>query len=127
MAKDQKETGRSRRRAVGHAARGPKPVDVHVGLKIRNRRKELGLSQGNLGTAVGVSFQQMQKYENGSNRVGASRLAAIARALGVSIGYFFPDDDAELPMTADVAARVADLETRLRVIHKELERLRRLL
>ena len=112
---------------MADATKGPKNVDVHVGIKIRNRRKELSLSQGNLGKEVGVSFQQMQKYEKGANRVGASRLAAIARALGVPIGYFFPDDDAGLPMTVDVAARIADLETRLRVMHKELERLRKLL
>jgi transcriptional regulator with XRE-family HTH domain len=93
--------------ATKASARGPKSVDLHVGLQIRNRRKELGISQDNLGKEIGVSFQQIQKYENGSNRVGASRLAAIAKALRVQIGNFFPDDDAEVPIT-DVAAHIAD-------------------
>ncbi len=109
------------------AKKAPNPTDKHVGARVRMRRMMLSMSQEKLGDALGLTFQQVQKYEKGANRVGASRLAAIAKALGVSIGYFFPDDDAELPMTADVAARIADLETRLRVIHKELERLRKLL
>ena len=105
---------------------GPKPVDVHVGLRIRNRRKELGLSQTNLGEAIGVTFQQLQKYERGVNRIGASRLAAIAGALGVPIGYFFPDDSAEMPVKIDLAARIADIEQRLDAILKELRDLRKL-
>ena len=100
---------------------------MHVGIKIRTRRKELGLSQTSLGRKVGVTFQQMQKYEKGVNRVGASRLAAIAKALAVPVGYFFPADDAKLPKTVDVAARIADLEMRLVMMQKELERLRKLL
>jgi transcriptional regulator with XRE-family HTH domain len=91
-------------------------VDAQVGSRIRDRRKELGLSQAALGTSIGVAFQQVQKYENGVNRVGASRLAAIAQALEVSIAYFFPEDDSK----AGVASRIAILE-------KELARLRKLL
>jgi transcriptional regulator with XRE-family HTH domain len=68
----------------------------------------------------------LQKYERGANRVGASRLAAIARALNVPISYFFPDDDAEMPATVDVAARIADIEKRLDGILKELRQLRKL-
>ena len=78
---------------VAKSTKHPGSVDLHVGHKIRDRRKELRLSQTDLGRKVGVSFQQVQKYENGTNRVGASRLAAIARALGVPVAYFFPVDE----------------------------------
>ena len=58
---------------------------------MRVRRKALGLSQGKLGEELGITFQQVQKYEKGTNRIGASRLLAIAGALGVPVSYFFPD------------------------------------
>jgi transcriptional regulator with XRE-family HTH domain len=64
-------------------------VDVHIGARIRKRRNELSLSQGKVGAAYGVSFQQIGKVENGSNRIYASQLWLIAQALGVPIGYFF--------------------------------------
>jgi len=67
----------------------PHPVDIHVGARIRVRRKMLGCSQKKLGNAVGVSFQQVQKYESGINRVGASRLFELAEALEVSVVFFF--------------------------------------
>ncbi|KIQ05639.1 hypothetical protein RU07_01700 [Agrobacterium tumefaciens] len=67
----------------------PKPVDVEVGARIRSRRRIIGLSQEKLGKALGVTFQQIQKYEKGTNRVGASRLQVIASVLGVPIEYFF--------------------------------------
>ncbi len=67
------------------------PVDVHVGERVRQRRKVLGLTQTNLGDAIGLTFQQVQKYERGVNRIGASRLLALTRALDVSIDYFFED------------------------------------
>ena len=70
-------------------------VDDYVGRRIRQRRLELGLSQSELADAIGVSFQQVQKYENGSNRVSAGRLYAIARHLGATLDYFF--DGADLP------------------------------
>lgn len=60
---------------------GPHPVDVHVGLKVKNRRLMLGLSQDELAEAIGVTFQQVQKYERGTNRISVSRLAEIAIAL----------------------------------------------
>jgi transcriptional regulator with XRE-family HTH domain len=66
-------------------------VDQEVGARVRLRRKELGLSQQKLGTAVGVTFQQIQKYENGQNRIGAGRLHAIGQELGVPISYFFDE------------------------------------
>lgn len=68
-----------------------KPVDVHVGAKVRARRLELGMSQEKLGEAIGLTFQQVQKYEKGSNRIGSSRLVQIANALDVPPTYFFED------------------------------------
>lgn len=67
----------------------PKPVDVHVGRRLRLKRTILGISQETLGKEVGVTFQQIQKYERGINRMGASRLYDFARALGVEVSYFF--------------------------------------
>ncbi|QEO16745.1 helix-turn-helix domain-containing protein [Acetobacter vaccinii] len=66
-------------------------VDAHVGLRIRLRRLQLGLSQEKLGEALGVTFQQIQKYERGANRVGASRLYNMANVLDVPISFFFDD------------------------------------
>ena len=84
------ETGGAEPR--GAAVRdAPNPVDVHVGGRIKLRRTLLGLSQERLGDALGLTFQQVQKYERGANRVSASRLHDMARALGVPIGYFFDD------------------------------------
>ncbi|OZB16124.1 MAG: hypothetical protein B7X55_08480 [Rhodobacterales bacterium 34-62-10] len=65
------------------------PVDAYVGKRIRHRRWKLGLTQQALGQAVGVKFQQVQKYETGTNRVSASRLWYMAKALDVDIHYFF--------------------------------------
>jgi transcriptional regulator with XRE-family HTH domain len=69
--------------------RGPTAVDTHVGQKIRARRIFLRMSQTDVADAVGITFQQIQKYERGANRVGASRLQQISDALGVSPFYFF--------------------------------------
>jgi transcriptional regulator with XRE-family HTH domain len=69
--------------------RGPTPVDTHVGQKIRARRMFLRMSQTEVADAIGITFQQIQKYERGANRVGASRLQQISDALGVSPFYFF--------------------------------------
>ena len=66
-----------------------RPVDMHVGSRIRLRRHLLGLSQTKLGDAVGLTFQQIQKYENGANRVGASRLFQLATVLNVPVAFFF--------------------------------------
>ncbi len=70
---------------------GPHPIDVHVGFRVRLRRNLLGMSQTKLGRAIGVTFQQIQKYERGVNRVGASRLFNLSRALDVPISFFFED------------------------------------
>ncbi len=82
----------------GHGTGKPSPVDVHVGARLRVRRTLLGMSQTTLGEAIGVSFQQMQKYERGTNRISASRLYDLARLLDVPVEYFFDD------MPAAVAA-----------------------
>jgi transcriptional regulator with XRE-family HTH domain len=74
----------------------PHPIDVHVGLRIRARRKMLGLSQTQLGNELGVTFQQTQKYERGTNRIGSSRLAMTAAALDVAISYFFEGVEAHM-------------------------------
>jgi transcriptional regulator with XRE-family HTH domain len=69
--------------------RGPNPVDRHVGLRIRMRRKELGISQERLAESIGLTFQQVQKYERAANRVSASKLWEMSRALSTNIGYFY--------------------------------------
>jgi len=74
----------------------PNPVDVHVGGRVRLRRTLLGMSQERLGEAVGLTFQQIQKYERGANRIGASRLYELSTLLDVPIGYFFDDLPDEL-------------------------------
>lgn len=68
---------------------GPDPVDIHVGERLKWRRNILGLSQGELGSALGLTFQQIQKYERGTNRIGSSRLHQLSQLLGVSIAWFF--------------------------------------
>ncbi len=82
----------------GRGAGRPHPVDVHVGARVRLRRTLLGMSQEKLGEAVGLSFQQVQKYERGANSIGARRMFDLGRALDVPIGYFFEE------MPAAVAA-----------------------
>ena len=69
----------------------PRPIDVHVGSRIRLRRTLLDMSQERLGEALGLTFQQVQKYESGVNRVSASRLFDLSRVLEVPIGFFFDD------------------------------------
>ncbi|HEX8233754.1 MAG TPA: helix-turn-helix transcriptional regulator [Caulobacteraceae bacterium] len=69
--------------------RSPNPVDAHVGSRIRMRRKMQGISQEKLADALGLTFQQVQKYERGSNRVSASKLYQVARFLGTPVSYFF--------------------------------------
>lgn len=79
----------------GRLAEGkPNPVDVHVGARIKLRRKLLGMSQQKMADILGLTFQQVQKYEKGYNRVGASRLWDISRVLNVSMDFFFADMDA---------------------------------
>ncbi len=75
----------------------PNPIDVHVGGRIRLRRNMVGMSQEKLGEHLGITFQQIQKYEKGTNRVGASRLQAIASFLEVPVSYFFEGAPGERP------------------------------
>lgn len=71
--------------------RSPNPIDVHVGARIRLRRRSLGISQERLAEDLGLTFQQVQKYERGANRVSASKLYEIARSLQISVTFFFDD------------------------------------
>ena len=93
--------GRRGRRA------GPHPVDIHVGSRVRMRRTLLGMSQEKLGNALALTFQQVQKYERGANRVGASRLFEISQILDVPISFFFeemaPETAALTPHSADAS------------------------
>ena len=73
-------------------ALGPDPVDVAIGARMRLRRKSLGISQGVLSERVGVSFQQIQKYERGANRVSGSMLVSIARALDTTVGWLVGEE-----------------------------------
>ncbi len=79
------------------------PIDAHVGARIRLRRTLLGMSQERLGEALGLTFQQVQKYERGVNRVGASRLFDLSRVLDVPISFFF--DDMPEPLAASAGVR----------------------
>src|SRR5437667_9426334 len=81
------------RRPGRQKAEKPNPIDVHVGSRVRLRRNMLGLSQEKLGTAIGLTFQQVQKYERGANRIGASRLHELSRVLDVPVSFFFDDMD----------------------------------
>ena len=71
----------------------PSPIDIHVGSRVRLRRNMLGLSQEKLGGAIGLTFQQVQKYERGANRIGASRLHDLSQVLDVPVSFFFDDTD----------------------------------
>ena len=89
----------------------PRPVDIHVGSRVRQRRTLMGLSQEKLGEAVGLTFQQIQKYERGANRIGASRLYEFSRILDVPVSFFFeemPDAVAETFGRREGAAGLSD-------------------
>lgn len=101
-----------RRRGRGRSPNGkPNPIDVHVGARVRLRRTLLGMSQEKLGDAIGLTFQQVQKYERGANRVGASRLYDLARVLDVPVSYFFEEMSPETSARArQYAAGMAEDE-----------------
>ncbi len=84
-----KRVRRSAKKQVSRS--GPHPIDIHVGSRVRLRRNLLGMSQTKLGQAIGIAFQQIQKYERGVNRIGASRLFNLGRALDVPVSFFFED------------------------------------
>ncbi len=73
----------------------PNPIDLYVGSRVRMRRSLLGMSQERLAAELGITFQQVQKYERGSNRIGASRLWDLAQVLGVSVDFFYQDIDTQ--------------------------------
>ena len=108
-------------------------VDTHVGSRMRKRRETLGISQGRLGRLLGLAFSQVQKYEKGSNRIGAGRLYQIADLLGVPPGWFFEGMDAadaspakapadrprhpeEARLLVDAFDRIEDADTRASVL-----------
>jgi transcriptional regulator with XRE-family HTH domain len=97
----------------------PDPIDVEVGQRIRAKRLLLGLTQTELGDHLGVSFQQIQKYERGANRVGAGRLQAIAKALSEPVSFFFRGPESEsrsvigaIELSVDVMTFIASTEGR---------------
>ena len=93
------------------SARRANTMDTHVGSRVRLRRMLLGMSQEKLGEHLGLTFQQVQKYEKGINRIGASRLFELGKVLGVPIQYFYdeaPSDASGLPMAAGFAEGPAE-------------------
>lgn len=101
----EKESSPDRARPESRSSAAAGPVDVHVGNRIRLRRTLMGLSQEKLGEALGLTFQQIQKYERGANRVGASRLYDLAQVLDVPIGFFFDDMQEARPSVPSSAPR----------------------
>lgn len=85
------------------------PVDIHAGARLRDRRKLLGISQEQLADTVGLTFQQIQKYERGANRMGASRLYQFADVLEVPVTYFF--EDLPAAVVAKVKSRTIAVDT----------------
>ncbi len=92
------------RLAYGHGE-GIGPIDVHVGARVRLRRTLLGMTQTILGKALGVCFSQVRKYENGTNRISASRLYDLSRVLDVSIEHFFEDIPAAVAASSPAAQK----------------------
>lgn len=76
---------------MAEKAKVPNPIDIHVGSRVRLRRTMMSMSQEKLGDALGITFQQIQKYEKGTNRIGASRMQQISAALKVPVAFFFED------------------------------------
>ena len=91
---------------------GPHPVDAHVGNRVRLRRTLLGMNQTQLGEALGLTFQQVQKYERGFNRIGASRLWQLSQILDVPVSFFFDElvDEAKAPPPDDISLKRETLE-----------------
>ncbi len=104
----------------------PNLIDTYVGARLRQRRIALGLAQEDLAARIGVSYQQVQKYERGHNRVSASRLHTLCRVLEVPVGYFFPDPGALtdlLPPSPAARAQAEALSDRFcRIIDPEVRR-----
>jgi transcriptional regulator with XRE-family HTH domain len=81
----------------------PDPIDQHVGSRVKLRRVLVGLSQQKLGDALGITFQQIQKYEKGMNRIGASRLQQASKVLGVPVNFFFEGGPTQMGTTGGFA------------------------
>ncbi|TXG81857.1 MAG: XRE family transcriptional regulator [Sphingomonadales bacterium] len=81
----------------------PHPIDVHVGMRLRARRRILGMTQEKLGELLGLTFQQVQKYERGANRIGSSRLFELSQILQTPVSYFFEGMSGEASAAAGVA------------------------
>ena len=115
-AKSARPDGTTRKRAM--------PLDAHVGNRVRTRRLMLGMSQTELGQALGITFQQVQKYEKGTNRIGASRLQHIADVLQVPIAFFFEEWSPEVapgvPVAAEATPRGATADAGMREITRAL-------
>ena len=88
-------------------ATGPDPVDIAIGARMRLRRKTLGMSQGALADRIGVSFQQVQKYERGANRVSGSTLVSVADALETSVGWLVGEDGSIADVADDLVRALA--------------------
>jgi len=89
----------------------PNPIDIHVGRRVRQRRTLLGLSQEKLGEAVGLTFQQIQKYERGANRISASRLYELSQVLDVPVPFFFEDMPPEISGKKSVPGHSEGIQT----------------
>ena len=87
--------------------KSPNPVDIHVGNRVRMRRVLIGMSQEKLGEELGLTFQQVQKYEKGANRIGASRLFHISKILNVPVSFFFDDIPGEMSGALGEGAQAA--------------------
>jgi len=106
-------------------ADGPDPIDIYVGERLRLRRTMIGKSQGQMARALGVSFQQVQKYERGINRLSASRLFDVSRVLNVPVSYFFEGLTRDAVAARDYGVSLSGLpdpvETRSGVSTEDLE------
>lgn len=89
---------------MNQSVRSPNPVDIHVGTRVRLRRTLLGMTQTGLGDAIGLTFQQVQKYERGVNRIGSSRLYDLAHVLDVPVNFFFDDMPAAISSKSSAQA-----------------------
>lgn len=90
----------------------PNPIDIHVGKRVRLRRTLLGLSQEKLGEGLGLTFQQIQKYERGTNRIGSSRLYHLSQILDVPVAYFFDELHPDLSESGAPGAASAEAAKR---------------
>lgn len=108
-----KRAATPRKAAAKSSVKKPNPIDTHVGSRVRLRRMVLGMSQEKLGNLLGLTFQQVQKYEKGTNRIGASRLFKLSEVLDVPVGFFYD----ELPGgAADSTTGFAESKTETSIV-----------